>query len=322
MTTLKLRIEKGKLRIMQQSIPKKGEMLPSVYSTIKSQLSIFNFVLIFSVLLSACTDVSDVTDPDSREDIASWYKDDGAESSSSVTTPSSSSVAVSSSSSVVPPSSSSVAALSSSSAETPSSSSAGFCTNTYGTNTVTDCRDNHTYKTVVIGSQTWMAENLAYLPSVNARSDSSSIMAKYYVYDYDGTSMSMAKASSFYTTYGVLYNWAAAGSACPSGWHLPSSAEWRALEGYVGDSAGTKLKAKSSLWSINTGTDAYGFSALPGGSYSGSDFSHVLSNGNWWTATETKTTDAYFRYMDEINFNVYSYEFPKSRGFSVRCMQN
>lgn len=87
-----------------------------------------------------------------------------------------------------------------------SSSGVATCVNTYGTNTVTDCRDGHTYRTVVIGTQTWMAENLAYLPSVNAKADSSYTVAKYYVYNYDDTDTATARASTYYSTYGVLYN--------------------------------------------------------------------------------------------------------------------
>lgn len=223
--------------------------------------------------------------------------------------------------------SSSIALASSSSATVAvSSSSVGSCTNTYGTNTVTDCRDNHTYKTVAIGTQTWMAENLAYLPGVNAKSDNSSIVAKYYVYSYDGTSVSDIKASRNYTTYGVLYNWAAAGSACPSGWHLPSSAEWTTLESYEGGSstAGTSLKATSG-WERYSGIsnlDTYGFSALPGGYYYGLDFTHAFQFGYWWTATEIDATDAYYRRMYCGDADVHSYSNSKGLGFSVRCVQN
>ncbi|HSQ43030.1 MAG TPA: FISUMP domain-containing protein, partial [Fibrobacteraceae bacterium] len=232
-------------------------------------------LLSFGLLLSGCADFSDVTDPATREDFASWYNEG---TSSMVVEASSSSVVVVTSSGTAS-SSSVVVAVSSSSVASDFS---------YGT--LTDSRDGQTYNTVAIGTQTWMAENLAYLPSVNAETDSSTTVAKYYVYDYSGTSVSEAEATSNYTTYGVLYNWTAANSACPSGWHLPTSDEWDVLEEYVGGSAaGTKLKANSSLWSTNAGTDNYGFSALPGGYYSGSDFSSVGIFGRWWTATESSS---------------------------------
>ena len=87
--------------------------------------------------------------------------------------------------------------------------------------------DGKTYKTVKIGNQWWMAENLAYLPSVGPYDIQSVINPMYYVYDYLGTNVNEAKATENYRTYGVLYNWPAAKSACPIGWHLPSDEEWR-----------------------------------------------------------------------------------------------
>ncbi len=106
-------------------------------------------------------------------------------------------------------------------------------------NTFTDSRDGNVYKFVKIGTQTWMAENLAYLPSVVGSATGSETTPYYYVYGYDGTSVTAAKATSNYTTYGVLYNWPAAmggfsssssnpsgvQGVCPAGWHLPSEAE-------------------------------------------------------------------------------------------------
>jgi uncharacterized protein (TIGR02145 family) len=104
------------------------------------------------------------------------------------------------------------------------------------TGSFTDSRDGKTYKTVKIGDQWWMAENLAWLPAVNPVNDNSSTEKYYYVSGYNGTDVSAAKATQNYTTYGVLYNWpaamnGAAGSdanpssvqgACPAGWHIPS----------------------------------------------------------------------------------------------------
>lgn len=169
-----------------------------------------------------------------------------------------------------------------------------------------------------------MAENLAYLPSVNDATDNSTTVAKYYVYNYDGTVVADAKASSYYTTYGVLYNWTAAMGVCPTGWHLPSSAEWATLVATVGGlgTAGTKLKSVSGWTSGITGTDAYGFSALPGGYYYGSDFYDALRNGTWWSATEGDATIAFSRYMYYYLANVYSYSDYKYYGFSVRCLQD
>ena len=156
----------------------------------------------------------------------------------------------------------------------------------------TDSRDGKVYKTVTIGEQLWMAENLAYLPAVSALATGSKTEPHYYVYGYDGTDVTEAKAYEHtptgfeyspggapiksYETYGVLYNWPAAMNgvasseanpsgvqgACPPGWHLPSDAEWTQLEnylianGYNYDGTTTGNKIAISLASA-TGWDAY-----------------------------------------------------------------
>jgi uncharacterized protein (TIGR02145 family) len=177
--------------------------------------------------------------------------------SSSSSAKSSSSEAMSSSSSAK--SSSSEAMSSSSSAKSSSSnaiSSSSSSSIVYST--IKDARDNQTYRIVTIGSQTWMAENLKYLPSVVRPRTGSKTTPHYYVYGYDGTNVTDAKATANYNTYGVLYNWPAAmnGTAssttnpsgvqgvCPDGWHLPSDAEWTELTDYLGGAidAGGKLK--------------------------------------------------------------------------------
>ena len=99
--------------------------------------------------------------------------------------------------------------------------------------TFVDSRDGTEYKTIKIGNQTWMAENLKYLPSVVGPATGSSTDPYYYVYGYQGTDVATAKATTNYQNYGVLYNWTAATTACPAGWHLPTDAEWNVLEQYV-----------------------------------------------------------------------------------------
>lgn len=133
-----------------------------------------------------------------------------------------------------------------------------------------DPRDGTVYKTVKIGSQTWMAENLRYLPYMINLRQYSQITPYYCVAGYEQDNVSEAKNTFNFSTYGVAYNWVAAQSACPPGWHIPSIAEWNQLINYCGgDSiAGGNLKAKGTqLWQKpNTGgVDAFGFNALPGG---------------------------------------------------------
>ncbi|MFA6836784.1 MAG: FISUMP domain-containing protein [Fibrobacteraceae bacterium] len=275
--------------------------------------------------------------------------------SSSSSDPLSSSAKVSSSSSDIPGSSaissSSIASSSSivysSSAVSSSSNgltivqdSSGWCAVYGNCGVFVDERDNATYKWTKIGDQVWMAENLAYLPSVNAMNDYSTTVAKFYVYYYDGTDVSSAKTSSFFSNYGVLYNWAAVmnGSAssaalsgevqgiCPSGWHVPDNADWQTLMDEVGgiDVAGTALKANSSLWITNRGKDTYGFYALPGGYYNNneSDFFEVLGLGYWWSATESSDTEAYRRVLYDNQSKMTTGSASKAFGFSLRCVGN
>ena len=195
------------------------------------------------------------------------------------------------------PSSSSVAPSSSSSIPSSSSLGGGY-RGSYGSLLYED----QTYKTVVIGTQTWMAENLNY----NA-SDS-----KCYGDNSGGDSQNMCG------TYGRLYNWATALTVCPAGWHLPTRAEWNVL----GDDA-RKLKATSGWNNNGNGTDDYGFSALPGGLGTSVDsFDDVGYYGFWWSASEYGSNGAFYRDMishyDYAGWNSYS----KSILFSVRCVQD
>jgi uncharacterized protein (TIGR02145 family)/uncharacterized repeat protein (TIGR02543 family) len=184
----------------------------------------------------------------------------------------------------------------------------------------TDHRNEQTYRMAVIGNQTWMAENLNYDTADGTGS-----------WCYGNSSDSCAK-------YGRLYDWRTAmggspGSAtnpsgvrgvCPSGWHLPSNAEYNELVTEVGGSstAGKILKSTSGWYRGGNGTDGYGFSALPGGGYFGGGFSDAGNYGLWWTATEGDASNAYYRGL------YYSYDRVdeawnnKSDGLSVRCVQD
>jgi len=257
----------------------------------------------------------------SSSSVAAPPSSSSARQSSSSSKPSSSSVVPSSSSipPPPPPSSSSVA---------PSSSSAPTQSGVPGPS-VTDGGGN-TYKTVIIGSQTWMASNLNYAAPGSKCGN--------------GSSLSDANTATC-DTYGRLYNWATAMALdancnssscseqikakhqgiCPSGWHIPSDAEWTTLTNFVGSSAGTKLKANSPLWNSNgKGTDNFGFAALPGGyGNSGGSFFYVGLYGFWWSATEDNASSAYYRVMnydDEFVGRVSNYK--SNYLFSVRCLQD
>ncbi|MGI6411769.1 MAG: fibrobacter succinogenes major paralogous domain-containing protein [Bacteroidales bacterium] len=209
-------------------------------------------------------------------------------------------------------------------------------------NGFTDTRDGNHYNAVKIGNQIWMAENLKYLPSVVGPSTGSQSTPYYYVYGYDGTNVTDAKATSNYNTYGVLYNRPAAmaGSAsstanpsgvqgvCPTGWHLPSDAEWTELTDYLGGTsiAGGKLKETGTThWnSPNTGaTNETGFTALPGGyRYVDGSFKFIGGYGFWSSATEQNATYALDRKVVYGDSSVDRGLGTKEVGFSVRCLRD
>ncbi|HNQ67276.1 MAG TPA: FISUMP domain-containing protein [Bacteroidales bacterium] len=190
-----------------------------------------------------------------------------------------------------------------------------------------DARDGTEYSTVQIGNQIWMAENLKYLPYVSPPTNGSTTAKYYYVYNYNGTTVSVAKAQNNYKIYGVLYNWAAAQTACPTGWHLPSDTEWTELTNYLGGEsvAGGKLKEiGTEHWSSpNTGaTNEFGFSALPGGNRSiNGTFLNIENYGFYWSST-LASNNAYRRGMFYASSSVTSSANTKDLGFSVRCVKN
>lgn len=200
--------------------------------------------------------------------------------------------------------------------------------NAQQTETFTDPRDGKTYKTVKIGNQTWMAENLRYFPNVVGPGTGSETTQHYYVYDYNGTSVNEAKATANYNTYGVLYNWPAAMSACPTGWHLPDDAEWTQLTDYLGGAsiAGSKLKETgTSHWNRpNIGaTNETEFSALPRGYRSSNGyFDDIGDGGFWWSASEHRTGNVWYRYVFYIGSNVHRFNDSKELGLSVRCVKD
>lgn len=160
--------------------------------------------------------------------------------------------------------------------------------------TFIDSRDSNTYKWIRIGNQIWMAENLRYLPNVVAPKVGSKKLPYYYVYGNDSNSVTVAKNTINYQTYGAMYNWRSAIMACPVGWHLPSYSEFMQLIMSTGslDSAGGNLKETgTNYWkSPNTGaTNKYGFTALPGGSrepvLSSGAFYNIHLSSAWWSST-------------------------------------
>ena len=188
-----------------------------------------------------------------------------------------------------------------SSSSTALASSSGTHEISYGT--LTDSRDSQAYKTVAIGTQTWMAANLNYKPTVAPDS-----------------SWCYNNAESNCATYGRLYDYPTALTVCPTGWHLPDTTEWNTLEAYAGSAS--KLEANSSLWILSSGTDDYGFSGLPSGGYDVSSFYDLGDHGYWWTATASGSDFADNRGLFVLTSNIDHFDVYQTDGLAVRCVKN
>ena len=187
------------------------------------------------------------------------------------------------------------------------------------------------YKTVQIGTQTWMAENYAcYVPGSKCYYNDSANCAKYgRLYDW-ATALdlpSSCNSSACASRISAKHK-----GICPAGWHIPSDADWNVLMKFVNPSckddshcpdAGTKLKAANG-WTEDGGTDNFGFTALPGGGYDGS-FYGIGYYGNWWSASEVNGDNAYSRSMS-YNYTLVSYIdwIDHSKDFlrSTRCVKD
>jgi uncharacterized protein (TIGR02145 family) len=207
---------------------------------------------------------------------------------------------------------------------------------TYGK--MTD-QDGNTYKTVTIGTQVWMAENLKTtkcndntpIPEVADSSIWISLNTPGYCwYDND--------PDANRATYGALYNWHAinTGKLCPMGWHMPSDAEWITLRTYLGgeDLAGGKLKESGTLhWkSPNTGaTNESGFTGLPGGVRESAGignngkFGNKGFDGSWWSATRISSepiSPVYGFWIHTDYSRLFRPEFFAGDGINVRCIKD
>ena len=204
---------------------------------------------------------------------------------------------------------------------------------TCNTSTITDV-DNNIYNTVLIGTQCWMASNLrvtkynnGYLIPLDNSGGSTGDVSTTWTARTSGARTVYAHNNSYLTIYTYLYNWYAATDTrkiCPSGWGIPTDAEWLTLTNFIGTNPGTKLKKNSTLWLTNTGTDNYGFSAFPGGyrDIYGS-FSYIRSFAVFWSATESVNSNPWYRYLINDNVGVgRGNGHNKSVGFSLRCLRD
>ena len=248
------------------------------------------WALAFTAFLAACgddTSSSPVDDPDSSSALSSSERSDGNLSSSSDKQGNSSSEKQNASSSNE--------AVQSSSSEAPKPPAEI----TYGT--LTDERDGKTYKTVVIGKQTWMAENLNFETRFS--------------YCYENKDENCTK-------YGRLYKWEFAMEACPAGWGVPSLEEFQVLVAAVGGlpMAGKVLKSTEGWKDGGNGTDEYGFSALPAGyMYDDTTFFYMGEMTNFWSTSGTT-----WMYQLEVTFDKDStllFSLYREFALSVRCLK-
>ena len=210
--------------------------------------------------------------------------------------------------------------------------------------------DGKSYAVVKIGTQTWMAENLAWLPAVSASSKGSDSLKHYYVYNYEDSLLTPAKNTANYQIYGVLYNWLAAMNkdgkissfqgrfqdVCPTGWHLPYDEDWKILETDLGMSqhdadtiylrssgeVGEKLKSSLGWISGGNGSNSSGFTALPGGyrnTHGG--FVNLGNYALFWSATLSDTS-VWYRSIYFNDNGVSRFTTLPSHGLSVRCIKD
>ncbi len=197
-----------------------------------------------------------------------------------------------------------------------------------GMASITDARDQNTYATVKIGSQCWLQQNMRYLPALHAPTNESGSSPRYYIFGLYDLQNQDDLFSSLYLAYGALYNYAAAQLACPEGWHLPSSNEWKNLTTYLGENPGGKLKSTLTQpyphprWTaLNVdASNESGFRGLPGGKQFDKDFSGQGYSGLWWSATPENNTEGRYLLLQNSSGAATINNFPNESGFSVRCI--
>jgi uncharacterized protein (TIGR02145 family) len=195
--------------------------------------------------------------------------------------------------------------------------------------------DGNTYQTVQIGTQCWTQSNLKVskyrngdnIPTGLDNSQwSSTSTGAYAIYNNDPVNDGL---------YGKLYNWYAVNDTrgiCPTGWHVPSDAEWTTLTDFLGgtSAAGGKMKSTATQptpggWnSPNTGaTNSSGFTGLPGGYRdSGGAFFDLGYVGVWWSSSDAGSSTAWYRNLYYFNASAFRFNFNHRDGYSVRCVRD
>jgi len=215
----------------------------------------------------------------------------------------------------------------------------------HNSSTVVDA-DGNVYHTVIIGTQTWLIENLkttkfndgTSIPNITDNTEWTNLTTPGFCWYNNDVATNK-------NLYGALYNWYAVstGNLAPKGWHVPTDVEWTTLEDYVSSHLGNSIsvaKALASKTGWNTSNEigligfdmeknnSSGFSALPGGSRIGGgdigQFYAKMNNGIWWSSTGYNTYRAWLReLLSGLNYlRTDGYNYFKQQGASVRCIRD
>ena len=195
-------------------------------------------------------------------------------------------------------------------------------------------QEGNVYKTIVIGNQEWMAENL----NTSIYRNGDPIVTNLTDVEWFDSYITQIAAWTFYNNdslyecpYRKLYNWYAVAdqrNLCPVGWHIPTDDEWTTLTNYLGGetSAGRKMKSTGTQYWNAPNTDATnesGFSGLPGGfRLSLGGLQNIGNDGFWWSSSESKTNNAWYRNLGYNIGNATRNISGKPYGFSIRCLRD
>ncbi len=203
-----------------------------------------------------------------------------------------------------------------------------------GTSTVTF--DSYAYTTVEIGDQCWFAENLRTTKYADGSAIPEVTDGVAWGSTSDGARVAYDNDASKLTTYGYLYNWYAVDSdaeLCPSGWHVPTDAEWTTLTDGLGGSsvAGVAMKSSASENPSWNGNNSSGFSGLPGGYRDNGNFVNAGNYGYWWSSSPNDgsalssmfgISEAWIRVLGSSGDYVNPDYYDQRSGFSVRCVRD
>lgn len=191
--------------------------------------------------------------------------------------------------------------------------------------------DGNAYKTVRIGNQVWMAENLRVTHYRNGDSIPNIPSSSEWTSQSAGACCDYGNSPANIITYGKLYNWYSVDDArglAPAGWHVPTDADWITLSLSLGgdDVSGGKMKEPGLIHWLSSNIDATnssGLTSLPGGIRNAlGDFSLMGSYCYWWTSTQRDAIAAWNRHIGNGLGSIFRSSYSKATGYSVRCVKD